>query len=194
MLWSITLLISCLLTWLEIDQTLSVPDGVKRRGFIRTCVWSFIGINGLLSIGLYCLLIENPVFSDLDPLFKAVIIGLAYPALVRIKFTTLKISDREVSVGLDMLYESIKNSLYKRVRRIVRDAEFDAVQTYAEKESFEHLLKRALFEIERDMTKSSLQKESDINWCRNIESDKKASEATKKEYLAGFILFGRARR
>ncbi len=193
MWWIVTCFVSCALTWLEIDQTLYVPSLVKKRVFIRTCVWIFIGINGLLSIGLYFILVDNQALASFNNSFKSILLGLAYPALARIKFTTLKINDKEISVGLDLVYESIKNSFYKRIRRVVRDAEYEEVVEYAQKNTLEYLQNYARFSIDRNLSMSAAQKENDLNWCKRLEDDNDATEANKKMYLADFILSGRRR-
>ena len=191
--WILAACVTCALTWLEIDQTLYVPPNTQRRTFIRMCILTFIAVNGILSAGLYFLFVDNPGLQSFSPPFRALGLGLAYPALVRVKFTTLKIEGKEVSVGLDAIYENIKNSLYKRIQRTIREAEFQEVREYASQYDLEHLLNRARFDIDRNLSISPTERENARNWCLRLENDTDAGEEEKRIYLADFILSGRRR-
>lgn len=191
--WILAVCVTCALTWLEIDQTLYVPPNTQRRGFIRLCILTFIAVNGLLSAGLYFLFVDNPGLQGFSPPFRAIGLGLAYPAIVRVKFTTLKIENKEVSVGLDAIYENIKHSLYKRIRRIVREAEFQEVKEYASRYDLNYLLERARFEMDRDLSLNSAERENTKNWLIKLENDTNSGMEEKKIYLADFILSGRRR-
>lgn len=191
--WTLTPLVSCFLTWLEIDNTISITTNIQqRRRFIWICFSVFIAVNGVLSVILYFMIADNASISALRPPVRAFLIGLGYPALVRLKFTTLKIEDREVSIGLDLIYENIKQSLDKRIRRIVQDAEFEEVKNFIKDKTLEDLLRRSKFLVGQLQLGAEKSKEY-LAWCDSTANDQNALEMERKLFLADFILFNRIR-
>ncbi|WP_206070246.1 hypothetical protein [Nodosilinea sp. P-1105] len=141
---------------------------------------------------MYFILEENAALRDLRPPVRAFVVGIGYPALIRLKFTTLKVDDREVSIGLEPIYENIKNSLDKRIRRIVQEAEFEEVKNYANSKTLPELLQRAQFQVGQIGFDSEKRGEY-MSWCESTANDEKSTEMDRKIFLADFILFNRRR-
>jgi hypothetical protein len=190
--WLLTFVISSFLTWVDVNSAMPiVPEASPTRKSVRLSICLFIGINGLLSILFYCLFVTNKAFVNWTPIWKASALGLMYPALIRSKFATLTVDEREVPLGLDLYYEKIRKSFYKRIDRLVRDEEYAAVIALAEGNSSDELLQKAKFVIDSALAQSNAEKEERRNWCYKLENDQNASEQQKKMYLASFILYGR---
>lgn len=168
-----------------------IPEASQTRKSIRGSVFLFIGINGLLSVLFYFLFVTNEALSDWSPIWKASALGVAYPALIRSKFATLTIDRKDIPLGLDLYYEKIRKSFYKKIDKLMQDEEYALVVELADNNSLAELLQKARFNISGSLSQSSAEKEACNHWCSKVEDDQSAPQQQKKIYLANFILYGR---
>ncbi len=126
----------------------------------------------------------------MNPVLKAIVIGISYLALIRAKFTTFNIQGREVPFGLEALYEGAKNFVYKRINSIAKAARFSETTQLATSENLMALATRARLSIEQDALLAAEDKRKSKAWVLSVLQDANTSEEDRRAALADFILSG----
>ena len=179
-----------LLTFVDLDRTFYVPSAVAEKGKLWAWWWFFVGANGALAAGLYGLVRDAASFEALDPWWRALLTGAAYPALVRSKLTTLRLEGQSVPFGVEALFEAVREAVYKRINRIAKDARYQETTTLAASKSLADLSSQVRLSIEQDALMTPDAKREAKAWMLEILEDETASESDKRASLADFILSG----
>jgi hypothetical protein len=179
-----------LLTLFDLDRTFYVPARVQSKLALRAWWWCFIIANGLAAAALYAILKDVAALRDMNPVLKAIVIGVSYLALIRAKFTTFNIQGREVPFGLEALYEGAKGFVYKRINSIAKAARFNETTQLAASQTLAALGARARLSIEQDALMTSDDKRRSKTWLLNLLQDPNTNEEDKRAALADFILSG----
>ena len=183
-----------LITLLELDRTFYVPKKTSEWLKLQAWWWGFIVCNAVLAAGLFLIVGDLEAFAkqiESRPL-RAVLIGLGYLALIRLKIATVNIQDSQQSVGLEALYEGLKGFFYKRINGIVRKARHEETTELAKSSSLTDLLQRARNDLKLNDLLPSDKKKALLDWIHRIEKDPISTEDDKKFSLANFILSDRA--
>lgn|GEM_PF-1176097 len=178
-----------ILTLFDLDRHFLVLRSVRRLSEFNFWWWGFVLVNGILAALLYGLFAKQPPLDALNPLIGGFVIGLAYLALVRIKFTTLSKNGQDVPVGLEPLYEGAKSYFYKRINQIVRAAineESDAMSK-DEKMTLEKLQELAENNVRNSKLRPKAEQEELRDWIASVVKDK-VPEKRKRLILISFIL------
>ena len=179
-----------LLTLFDLDRTFYVPAKLESKIALRAWWWGFVLANGLAAAALYVIFKDVEVLKPLNPILKAIVIGVSYLALIRTKITTFNVQGREVPFGLEALYEGAKSFVYKRINRIAKAARFRETMQLASTETLSSLGARAKLSIEQDALLSSDDKRTAKTWLLNVVKDANSTEDDKRAALADFILSG----
>ncbi|GAB4378266.1 MAG: hypothetical protein Kow00121_29680 [Elainellaceae cyanobacterium] len=154
----------------------------------------FIVANGALAAGLYMVLQENPTFAELPGWLAATLAGIGYLTIIRLKIITLQIGETQAPLGLELLYEAAKGSVYKRINRIAKEARYEETVNLAKAFELEDLIRRANLSIAQDALLNPDEKEEAQDWVQSVLSDVQLDNLEKREILADFILSERINR
>lgn len=179
-----------LLTLFDLDRTFYVPARMQSKVALRAWWWGFILANGLAAAALYVIFKDIEALRGLNPVLKAIVVGIGYLALIRAKFTTFNVQGREVPFGLEALYEGAKGFVYKRINSIAKVARFNETTQLAASETLAALAARAKLSIEQDALLTSDDKRRAKAWLLSTLQDPNTSDEDKRAALADFILSG----
>ncbi|MBI1918049.1 MAG: hypothetical protein HYS12_25435 [Planctomycetes bacterium] len=185
-------LIAAILTLFDIDRVFYVPK--KGTGkVILYCWWyGFVLANGLLAVVLYLLLVELNIPSGTSPWGRATLAGFGYLVLIRTKLATFTINEKDVPVGLELIYEKGKEFAFKRINRIVREARTAEAQELCDsKSTTNELVDRAELQLLNDSLLSDAQREETMKTITAIVNDKKIEDRRKRIFIAHYILTGK---
>jgi hypothetical protein len=104
--------------------------------------------------------------------------------------TTFSYQGREVPAGLELLYEGARESVYKRINRIAKEARFAETVALASAKELPDLAADVKLSIEQDALTNPAEKTLAKAWLLNTLKDTKATDSEKKRYLADYILSG----
>jgi hypothetical protein len=181
---------AALLTLFDLDRIFYVPAKVQRKLSLYVWWWSFVVINGLLAILLYFIVKDLDGFKDMNGWLKAVVIGIGYLALIRLKFTTFNFQDKEVPFGIEAFYEAGKAFVFKRINNIAKQARFTETMELASAKALGDLTTQARMYIEQDQLISPEEKRARQIWLLSIIRDVNTTEFDKKAVIADYILSG----
>ena len=179
-----------LLTLFDLDRTFYLPARMQSKVALRAWWWGFILANGLAAAALYVIFKDIEALRGLNPVLKAIVVGISYLALIRAKFTTFNVQGREVPFGLEALYEGAKGFVYKRINSIAKVARFNETTQLAASETLAALAARAKLSIEQDALLTSDDKRRAKAWLLSTLQDPNTSDEDKRAALADFILSG----
>ena len=128
MWWILTALVAVFITFIEISQDVNITHSSKRRIRVWFYIIIFLTISAFLSIFIYFLILENQLLSSLENWLKSICIGLSYLAIIRLKIFTIKVDEKDIPLGLDFLYEKIKQGLIYHVKGLIEQDVFDDAQ------------------------------------------------------------------
>ena len=157
---------------------------------LRAWWWGFILANGLAAAALYVIFKDVEALRAMNPMLKAIVIGISYLAIIRAKFTTFNIQGREVPFGLEALYEGAKGFVYKRINKIAKAARFTETMQLAAEQTLSALVARTRLGIDQDALLTLDDKRKAKAWLLSIAQDPNTSEEDKRAALADFILSG----
>jgi hypothetical protein len=181
---------AALLTLFDLDRTFYVPSKANRK-FALYCWWfSFILINGLLAVLLFFILKDIEAFKEINAWLKAVVIGVGYLALVRLKFATFNFQGKDVPFGLEAFYDAGKNYVFRRINTIAIQARRDETNELANSETLEKLAQDAKFFIEADSLLTAEERRERKTWLVKVLQDANISKLEKKITLANYIKSG----
>ena len=150
----------------------------------------FVGVNSLLSILVYFLFYDNPAFTSYTPWIRSILIGIAYILIVRTKLGGIKRDDKEIPIGIDLLYGSFKDLAYQAIDSLIIESQYEKDLTVAKEYSLKDLADRVKYRIQYSKTLRPEQKEEDKRWLADVLEDPNSdNEMQKKIFLAHYLNF-----
>lgn len=189
---AIAAVVAAVLTLIDMDRVFYVPRTVQRK--IALYFWwvGFVAVNGALAGAAVLFLAPGPPFKDWDVVVRGLAIGFGYLALIRLKFTTIMIGDKEVPLGIEAAYEGVKQAAFKRINSIAKKARIAEATSLAETKTLAALAEDARVNIDLDSLLKPSEKEEAKRWVARVVLDATTSgERNAKITLADFILSGR---
>lgn len=181
---------AALLTLFDLDRTFYVPSRVQRKLALYAWWFGFILVNAALAVLLYEIGGNIEALNGLNPYLKAVIFGIGYLALVRLKFATFNFQGNQVPFGLEASYDAGKTFVFRRINSIAIQARRDETRGLADGKTFKELAEESKFVIDADMLLSAEERASRRKWLLKVLQDAVASEDEKKITLANYIKSG----
>jgi hypothetical protein len=181
---------AALLTLFDLDRTFYVPSSAQRKLALYSWWVGFIVINGVLAILLYMVLGNIDALNSINVYLKAMIFGIGYLALVRLKFATFNYQGSAVPFGLEAFYEAGKGFVFRRINSIAIQARRSETSELANSKQLKELASEAKFSIEADALLSAEERSSRKKWLLKILQDATTTEDDKKITLANYINSG----
>ncbi len=179
--------IAVLLTIFDIAKTFYIPSHWKHRIAFFSWAGSFLLANGGLAALLYQNVRNLGALATLDPYLKAVIVGGSYLVLIRSKLATLKIEKEEIPLGLEYLYNSVKQFVYRGMNRISITALTEEASALAATKSLKELAATVSAYINNNNLLEQTEKTARKAWLLKTINDPGA-EDEKRTTLATYIL------
>jgi hypothetical protein len=188
-------LIVAILTYFDLDTVFDPPANLSWGPWFRLQVawWGFVLANAGLAGGLYFILSEISYFQETNSWLKATYVGFGYPALVRLKFTTLPINGQATPIGIDTFYEGLKNLVHKRINRIIREWRMEKTGSLAQL-PLGALRQQSETLVLSDALMSDEQRKSANAWIEQTVTAEGIGDDYRRLLLAIFILTGQMRR
>jgi hypothetical protein len=181
---------AALLTLFDLDRTFYVPSSARRKIPLYAWWLSFILANGALAALLYAILGDVDALRDMNVWLKAVVVGIGYLALVRLKFATFNYQGKDVPFGLEAFYDAGKGFIFKRINRIALEARRQEVENLVNTLSLEQLAQRARLQLANDGLLTAEEKRAGTEWLVRTLRDQSTDEAGKRLSLANFVSSG----
>jgi hypothetical protein len=162
---------------------------VRQKAALYAWWWGFVIANGLVAAMAYQ--IADPFFpASWHPWVRAVAVGLAFLAFIRLKFATFKVHDKEVPFGLEAFYDEAKRFVFKRINQIAKAARYDETVQLASTLALQELVRRVKLSIEQDSLLTPEERRDAKAWVLTVINDHEADEYEKKTALANYFLSG----
>jgi hypothetical protein len=165
-------------TFFDLESKFYIPSKVPKRLSLSLFFWGFIFANGALAGGLFYGLNVNPIPSFLPGWYKilpgwirALIVGSSYLALIRLKFTTLKVGEHEVPFGIELFYNRSRDWVYEKINEIAKQARYEETFDLAKRNSLDELVTRAKLSTDVDALLNSDQKQITKVWITKVADD-----------------------
>lgn len=181
---------AALLTLFDLDRTFYIPAHVRRKAALYSWWIGFILVNGILAVLFYRILGDVEELKFLNGSLRAVIFGIGYLALVRLKFATFSYQGTAVPFGLEAFYDAGKSFVFKRINDIAIQARREETRELAASRSMRELSEEAKFAIEADMLLITEERSLRKRWLLRILQDAATSEYEKKIALANYLKSG----
>jgi hypothetical protein len=183
-----------LLTYIDLDRVFDAPPTVKGWNWWKLVAlwWGFVLANATLAGLLYYALDEAGVFKEMNPWLKGLAVGAGYAALIRTKLTTLSLNGQEIPVGLETVYEGLKNLIHRRINHIIRlwrAAETEKL-TQSDTPTLRH---KARTLVMSDALMSQEQRTEALAWIESIATGKGIEDGDRRIHLATFLITGQMR-
>jgi hypothetical protein len=185
----LTFLVASALTLFDLDRTFYVPNKTDQKRRLYCWWWGFVLLNGSLAAAVY-FGIRSAILPDWPPWGRAIIVGVAYLAVLRAKLTTFEYQGREIPFGPELLYEQAKGYAFKRINRIAKVARYEETIDLANKSTLTDLARRAKLSIDQDSLMSVEDKSASKSWLLKVLEDEAANEEDKKASLANYLTSG----
>lgn len=186
--------LAAFLTYTDLDRVFDPTQQMK--GWDRcklTCLWwGFVIANGLLALALLYALDELGYLKETNPWLKGLIVGGGYATLIRTKLTTLPIGGKDIPFGFEMVYESIKGMIHKRINRIIRQSRAEEMEKLTQLDT-EALRTKARTLVMSDALVNDDQSKVTLQWIQEIAVGKGIQDADRRIHLATFIVTGQTR-
>ena len=181
---------AALLTLFDLDRTFYIPAKGERKAALYCWWFGFVIVNGLLAMLLYFIVKDFDAFKEMNVWLKAVVVGITYLALIRLKFATFSFQGNEVPFGLEAFYDAGKNYVFKRINTIAVQARRIETTEMANTEPLDRLASDAKFFMEADALLTAEEKRSRQIWLLKVLQDGNISEMDKKITFANYIKSG----
>ena len=136
---------------------------------------------------LFVLRLRDTYFKSLNPWLGALASGAGYTALVRLQFTTLPVNGKNTPIGLETIYEGLKNLVHRRINRIIRTWRMEQSETLA-RTNLPNLRQRALLMVGTDVLLTSEQRNATRRWVEETAGHEATPEADRRRVLALYII------
>lgn len=181
---------AALLTLFDLDRTFYIPSASRARWELRAWWWGFVLANGALSILLFGAVGATTAFENIPPLFKGILVGGGYLALVRSKFATISIQGKDIPLGIEALYEGARGFVFRRINRIAQEERIRETTSLADEKSLEKLVAECRTVIEVNQIMTGEEKRLARAWILKVIEDAGSDDAEKRRTLANFRLSG----
>ncbi|HXA16441.1 MAG TPA: hypothetical protein VN380_05585 [Thermoanaerobaculia bacterium] len=123
---------------------------------------------------------------------RGVVVGGTYLSVVRQKFFTTQRSgkDDKTPIGIELLYENVKEAVFRRINDIAGAARQREVRELSDNSQLATLARDAKLRVNNDTLLSRQRKTELLAWILTVLKDPQASEPDKKDALATFVLYG----
>jgi len=188
--WLISALVSALLTFSDLDRTFYIPkSSVEKRINIYLWFSGFILLNSGLAMCFYAGVKDISSLQNMPAWLVGMGSGVSYLALVRSKFTTIKINESEIPFGIDLFYESVKGIVYENINNLAKEARREEIiaKVDDEKETLEKLNEAARVNIYSDALLSAKEKQEKMDWLNSLDKNEKG-EREKRILLVTYLL------
>ena len=180
---------AALLTLFDLDRTFYVPTRVQRKYALYAWWFGFVFVNAALAVLFYEIVGDIDALKGLDPYLKAVILGVGYLGLARIKFATFNFRGNQVPFGLEACYDAGKSFVFRRINSIAIQARRDETNELAATSTFKQLAEETKFAIDADMLLSAEERASRRKWMLKILHDDAPCDE-KKITFANYLKSG----
>lgn len=180
------------LTWFELDRTFRVPPSTTKKIALYALWWGFVLLNGALALFLYTQVYDLTLFANWPEWLRGVVVGGTYLSVVRQKFFTTQRSgkDDKTPIGIELLYENVKEAVFRRINDIAGAARQREVRQLSDSSQLAALARDAKLRVNNDTLLSRQRKTELLAWILTVLKDPQASEPDKKDALATFVLYG----
>ena len=184
-------LIAGVLTYLDLDTVFDEPPRLSWGPWFRLVVpwWGFVLVNAVLAVALYFVLKETAYFKTIDPWAIALWVGFGYPALVRLKFTTLSLNGKAIPIGVDTVYERLKDFINKRINRVIREWRMEQIGRLAKSEMAD-LRQKAKTLVISDELMNDQQRKTINAWIEQTAVAEGIADDDRRLLIATFIVTG----
>lgn len=189
-MWLIAAVVASLLTFFDMDRTFYIPNNINSKTRLYSLFILFILSNGMLASLLYIALQDEviPNVSSFPKWLNSLLVGIGYLAIVRVKFATLYFNEQEIPLGLELLYNSAKYAINKRINKILKEARIKEIEELTQKHNLIQLKRKAIISINVDSLLSENEKEEYRRWVEETVQDATKYEDNESEYLASYFL------
>lgn len=181
-------LIAGLLTLFDLDRTFYIPQAADKKRRLLLWWWGFIAANAFLASMAYYLVIELGLIEDVPALARAFVVGVAYLAIVRVKFATVDIKGEEVPVGIEIFYSAARRFFYRRIHRIAKEARYEETYELASRSDLEELATRVTLAISQDPLLDLPDKQLVKGWVKRVVAEVGADDLSARLVLADYYL------
>jgi hypothetical protein len=182
--------LAALTTYLDLNTVFDIPPHELRwPPWLRLQLWwcGFILVNAVIAGVLFLTIGAKSPFSEMAPWIAAVSVGAGYSALVRLQFTTLSIHGKDTPIGVETLYEALKDLIHRRINRIIRAWRMEQSTLLAAKD-IDVLRQTALTMVGSDSLLTDDQRTSTTNWINTTADDAATPEYQRKVALALYLI------
>lgn len=109
---------------------------------------------------------------------------------MHLKITTFDYHGQEVPLGIELIYESAKGFVFKRINKIARDARRAETTELAARLPLAALGAQARLAIEQDALFTPQQRRENKAWVIKVLTDTAQDESWKRASLADYVLSG----
>ncbi|HSY49121.1 MAG TPA: hypothetical protein VLC46_09945 [Thermoanaerobaculia bacterium] len=185
-------MVAASLTWFELDRTFRVPPSTTKKIALYALWWGFVLLNGALALFLYTQVYDLTLFANWPEWLRGVVVGGTYLSVVRQKFFTTQRSgkDDKTPIGIELLYENVKEAVFRRINDIAGAARQREVRQLSDSSQLAALARDAKLRVNNDTLLSRQRKTELLAWILTVLKDPQASEPDKKDALATFVLYG----
>lgn len=179
------------LTYFDLDTVFDEPPPLSWGPWFRLVIpwWGFVLSNVVLAVALYFVLKETTYFNNVDPWLNALCVGFGYPALVRLKFTTFTLNGKAIPIGVDTVYEGLKDFVHKRINRVIREWRMEQIGSLAQSE-MTVLRQKAKALVVSDELMSNQQRKMVNVWIEQTAAAEGITDDDRRLLLATFIVTG----
>jgi hypothetical protein len=180
------------LTLLDLDERFYVPHVTAEKVKLQLWWWDYVLGNALLAGALYVYLSHHSQrFQDMDEWLRALVVGLGYLALVRLKLTTFQHKGQTIPFGAEVFYNQAKSAVYRRINDIATKAFVAESEELATAHSLADLAAKARTRISLDQVWLANEEADLLAWINQVVKEEGANEVDKRQTVAAFLLSGR---
>ncbi|MGK7897843.1 MAG: hypothetical protein AB4372_30560 [Xenococcus sp. (in: cyanobacteria)] len=174
------------------------------KNSIRWTIYKFIFTNLVVAFVLYYFSFQDPIKSILPTWLvnapktvRSLIFGLAYQTLIHQKLTTIISDKKEISFGVEAIYNNFKSLVERELNRIITVARIRTLSQERAKaqNTLDYLITRAKDTIQASTVLDDDDRERYSLWIDKIENETDTTNSQSveksKSTLLYFILFGR---
>lgn len=133
------------------------------------------------------------VLKSMNAWLRGALVGSAYLALIRSKFTTFELHGKTIPAGFELLYDGAKGFVFKRINRITQKARDEETTELANRDNLKALAQRARLRITQDALLSLEDKRDTKGWVLKVYNEgarHPADDFDQRAALADYILSG----
>lgn len=165
----ITVIITSAIIWVELYNTFIIePNELDNKRNIYSLYILFILLNNILAIGLFYALPSIFKQINVNSAFQGLIVGLGYQVIIKAKIFTIEKDGAKIPIGLETLYEGIKDAFYKKINKIASKQRREKISGKVKQNNMKELVDEASAMIMADNLISGDRKSELDNWLRDL--------------------------